>query len=339
VAVILEVLHPGGTRTRHGLAQLPLTLGRSLSNDLVLDDPYVDASHARLVRDESGVLLLEDLGSINGLMADEGRLRGRIPVRPGAEVRLGRTMLRFRDPNEPVSPALLDDPSGRAAPAPAAFVAGVQPQPVRGVAAAARWTWTTAGRLTIVVLAMGVFSLYTWLGNVSRTSGSDLVSTMMGFALLVSLWAGIWAVASRVTVQRFHFVGHLAVASAVALAALGLTTLTDWSSFFFPDSGMAAVVSVVISFALLSALVAGHLSLASAMRRRRQWRVGLLVSGLLVAIGSLAALVDDDSFSDVPKFSSTLKPVAAAWVPTKPVADFDDVARELKKQVDRMVEK
>ena len=340
MAVILEIVHPGGACTRHRLAQLPLTLGRSLASDLVLDDPYVDGTHARLALDEYGGLHVEDLGSVNGLVADDRRLRGRISVQPGAEVRVGRTVLRFRDQNEAVAPALVDDAVARTASDAMSQRGDVQPREARPVLRAGmHWPETRASRLLVIALTSVAFSLYTWLGNASRSGASDVVSTMLAFALLASLWAGVWAVASRITVQRFHFMGHLAIASTVALGMLGLTTASDWFSFFFPDNAALSALSVLLSLALLAVLVAGHLSLASNMRPRRQWRVGLIVSGAVLAIGGLAALADDDSFSDVPTFSSTLKPVAASWVPAKPVSDFDHVAAKLKKEVDQLAKK
>ena len=99
--MILEVVHPGGARTWHRLGGLPLSVGRGLTNDLILEDPYVDPQHARISIDEAGSPLIEDLGSVNGLVANDSRHRGRLSLQPGAEVRVGRTTLRFHDPAEP----------------------------------------------------------------------------------------------------------------------------------------------------------------------------------------------------------------------------------------------
>jgi hypothetical protein len=120
VALILEVLDPRTreVRSRTRLDALPLVLGRGLDNDLVLDDPYVDPRHARIAADETGGLVLEDLGSLNGLVAGDGLGRThRLPLRPRLEVRVGRTTLRFRDSAEPV-PAALPDVSPLAVPTP-----------------------------------------------------------------------------------------------------------------------------------------------------------------------------------------------------------------------------
>jgi pSer/pThr/pTyr-binding forkhead associated (FHA) protein len=220
VAMILEVLHPSGIRTWHRLGDLPITVGRALANDLILDDPYVDARHARIALDESGAPLIEDLGSVNGLVANDGRLEGRVPVQPGAEIRVGRTILRFRDPDEPVAPALVDAaavPKPRATPLTLIPMSASRRRRMRVSAILARWATTTGGRLAVAALAVGAVAIYSWLGSSERSSGSDAFFAALAFAAVISLWAGIWAVASRVSVQRFHFVGHVAVVAVVTL--------------------------------------------------------------------------------------------------------------------------
>jgi pSer/pThr/pTyr-binding forkhead associated (FHA) protein len=340
VAMILEVLHPSGARTWHRLGDLPLTVGRGLTNDLILDDPYVDARHARIALDESGAALIEDLGSLNGLVANDARLEGRVPVQPGAEIRVGRTMLRFRDPAEPVSPALVDVIA--APPSAPAMVSETSPSRsirARVPAIVSRWAATTSGRLLVAAVAMSAVAIYSWMGSSERSSASEAFFAALAFASTIGLWAGIWAVASRVSVQRFHFVGHVAVASLVTLGALIWTMLAEWLSFFFPDSSVADLLSGGMGFLLLSALVAGHLSLASAIPRKRQWRAGFIVAGTVLVIGGLATLADEDSFTDVPTFSGVVKPIASNWLPTATVDEFGAVMVKLKEQVDEMAKK
>jgi pSer/pThr/pTyr-binding forkhead associated (FHA) protein len=338
--MILEVLHPSGARTWHRLGDLPLTVGRGLTNDLILDDPYVDARHARIALDESGAALIEDLGSLNGLVANDARLEGRVPVQPGAEIRVGRTMLRFRDPAEPVSPALVDVIA--APPSAPAMVSETSPSRsirARVPAIVSRWAATTSGRLLVAAVAMSAVAIYSWMGSSERSSASEAFFAALAFASTIALWAGIWAVASRVSVQRFHFVGHVAVASLVTLGALIWTMLAEWLSFFFPDSSVADLLSGGMGLLLLSALVAGHLSLASAIPRKRQWRAGFIVAGTVLVIGGLATLADEDSFTDVPTFSGVVKPIASNWLPTATVDEFGAVMVKLKEQVDEMAKK
>ena len=340
--MILEVLHPNGARTWRHLGDFPLTVGRGLTNDLILDDPYVDARHARIAVDESGEALIEDLGSVNGLVVSDVRLQGRVPARPGAEIRVGHTTLRFHDPEEPVSPALVDEVAAVREPTPTASVPAATPSPrsrSRVSATITRWATTTPARLLIAAVAMTSVALYSWMGSAERSRTSEAFFAALAFGFTIALWAGIWAVASRVSVQRFHFIGHVAVASLVALGGLIWTMLAEWLSFFFPDASLADVLSGGVGLFLLSALVAGHLSFASAMSRKRQWRVGFIVAGTALVIGGLATLAEEDSFTDVPTFSGVVKPVASDWLPTATVDEFGGVMANLKEQVDEMAKK
>jgi pSer/pThr/pTyr-binding forkhead associated (FHA) protein len=337
MAMILEVVHPNGTRTLHRLGQLPLSVGRALSNDLVLDDPYVDGRHASISVDEYGGTLIEDLGSVNGLISSDHRLYRRMPVRPGLEIRVGRTLLRFRDADEPVAPALADDSvAPRPPPARAAALTPTRVRRARAFATTSRWAATTWARLLAGGAAVLAMAIYSWLGSSERSSKSEAFFAALTLAFMIAIWAGIWAVASRVSVQRFHFVGHVAVASVISLGGLLWTMFAEWVTFFFPDAGIAEVMSAAIGLLLLVALVAGHLSLASAMPRKRRWRAGFAVAGVALVIVGLATLTEEESFTDVPTFSGVVKPVASEWVPTATVEEFGGVMARLKEEVDEM---
>lgn len=341
MALILEILHPDGSRTRRRLDALPLTLGRALANDVVLDDPYVDGRHAHISADASGAIRIEDLGSVNGLLtADAGR-GAEVVLRPGTEIRIGRTMLRVRDADEPVPPALVDAPAPHAAVTPPA--AAILPRPVRARARRGRraielLTMTTRGRLLVATVAVGALTFHSWLGSFAKSGTSDAFTDFLAIAVVFAIWAGLWAVASKVVVQRVNFVAHLAVIAAVTLAGLGWTVTESWLLFLFPDVVLIEVVSFTILFVLIVALLVGHLSLASSMSRRKQVVTGAIVAGSLFAMVGLTALVEDDQFTDVPEFGGVVKPIAAGWMPASSVDDFGDVMRELKTEVDVMVE-
>jgi pSer/pThr/pTyr-binding forkhead associated (FHA) protein len=75
-----------------------LTIGRSLSCDLVLGDRTVSRRHAKL-RTFGGQWFLEDLGSTNGTRVNGIQIRAATVVRPGASVGFGR--LEFLLDGEP----------------------------------------------------------------------------------------------------------------------------------------------------------------------------------------------------------------------------------------------
>ena len=132
-----------------------VNLGRADYNDIVLPDPSVSTSHAKLQRRE-GVWVLVDLDSTNGTFVDGERVKGEAPLAPGGTVRLGDVQLLFEPADEkqgvvkgggtqvlrtPHSSALAAPPAPPASPArsvppapgaPAAPVAPLRPPPAPG---------------------------------------------------------------------------------------------------------------------------------------------------------------------------------------------------------------
>lgn len=84
-----------------------LTIGRGLDNDVILPDEHVDARHARLFVDDTGRLLLEDLGSVNGIRRPRHKKRiDRTEVESGEVFLVGRSRLRVFRADHPVPPAV-----------------------------------------------------------------------------------------------------------------------------------------------------------------------------------------------------------------------------------------
>ncbi len=93
----LIVVDEGMTPWQAGDA-LPLrpvtSLGRALSNTIVIPDPGTSAEHA-LIALREGQWWLEDLGSTNGTFLNETRLNGPALIAPGDLIRIGRVQFKF----------------------------------------------------------------------------------------------------------------------------------------------------------------------------------------------------------------------------------------------------
>jgi hypothetical protein len=70
------------------------TIGRSRQCDVVLDDPNVSRQHAE-VRPRGGSWVLKDLGSTNGSSLNGHQIDGPEVLRPGDEIELGTSPIRF----------------------------------------------------------------------------------------------------------------------------------------------------------------------------------------------------------------------------------------------------
>jgi pSer/pThr/pTyr-binding forkhead associated (FHA) protein len=70
------------------------TLGRSRQCDIVLGDANVSREHAE-IRPRGGSWVVTDLGSTNGSRVNGRQIEESEVVRPGDEIELGSTILRF----------------------------------------------------------------------------------------------------------------------------------------------------------------------------------------------------------------------------------------------------
>jgi pSer/pThr/pTyr-binding forkhead associated (FHA) protein len=95
-----------------------LVIGRGVSGEGRLsDDPDLSRRHARVARDATGQLTIEDLGSANGTFVNDERVRGRRVLNVGDSVRVGSTTLRLTDVGRaPPPPIPATPPTPRGAP-------------------------------------------------------------------------------------------------------------------------------------------------------------------------------------------------------------------------------
>ena len=73
-----------------------LTIGRSRSNELHVDDTFVSHMHARILK-RGQFYFVEDLGSTNGTFVNDGRVDGNSQLRVRDVLRMGETILRYEE--------------------------------------------------------------------------------------------------------------------------------------------------------------------------------------------------------------------------------------------------
>ena len=318
MALILEQLDARRTQVvrRFPLDAPGIVLGRALTSAFVLDDPHVDASHARVTRSADGLLTLDDLNSVNGI---ESAWRGRVaqlPLVAGTQFRIGRTFFRVVDADAPVPPAL-----------------PLAPQRV----GAAPWFERAHLQLLAPLAILGVLGWQTYFSTATREAGTAALGVVIMLVIVMAIWSGVWALVGRALVRRPAFLAHAAVGAGTALVLVTASWLMIWATFLFPAWHSAwSTVDVLVAIGLFALATFWQLGLATAMPARRRWigAVGTIV--IFAGIVGAFALVADDAFSDVPEFQGTLRYAPAAVIPAMSVEDFRSTLVDLRAEVDSL---
>src|SRR5262245_12257008 len=73
-----------------------LRLGRHPYNDVSIDDPAVSRYHCWITH-ELGLVLIEDLASVNGTFVNGEKVVHRVPLKAGDTIRVGQTEILFTE--------------------------------------------------------------------------------------------------------------------------------------------------------------------------------------------------------------------------------------------------
>jgi len=311
--MLLEVLDDHGnvqSRLRVAGAGGSCRIGRSLSCELCIDDPYAAAAHAQLTLQSDGQVLVQDLGSRNGtrhdgLLVDPAAGR----VISGGELLVGRTRVRVRTLDEPV-------------PAERPFR--------RDLLRRHRTELAVAGSL--LCFAFAAFTQ--WILTPERLAQRVLIAELLALAVL-SLWAGAWSLVSRLTVGAWKVRIHVAIAA----ICIGLWV---WGWWLYTVAAFALQWRWI---GLLAAILAAAVAVAAAYLHLRNATHFHRVASLLLA--TAAALicggiwwlvdlqVDPRTVNRVP-LGAPVQPAALRLAPSMDPADYLTDLMALKRDANRL---
>lgn len=313
----IEVLDPKGrVSERHPIEAFPLTIGRAYTNHIILDDPFVCPEHVAITQSEMGRLVIDDLGSLNGLRAaDDGKAVKSLPLHSGGKFRIGHTTLRYCTAVTPVAATQFDriDFFSRLA----------SPYMALG-----------AGGLVLLGLALDFF-----LGSVERVTPLRVITEPLVTISMMAVWAGIWSFVSRIVFGRLYYVQHFLITCAAMLASLVFNESSEWLEFFAPASHAIWAASVFGSAAILAVSVFGHLGYASGMRWTSRLYAGLLVSMAVIGISAITEYASREKFSTVMEYSGIVKPLDSRFLPARSLEQFMTRTRSMRTELDQLMQK
>lgn len=290
----------------------PVTVGRSLESTLVLDDLHVAPGHLLIDRKADGSVSVRVMDTSNGVLQRQ-RMRRRgedFTWARGEELTLGRLKFSLRLADEPL--------------------AAEQPLP--------HFPWrTTAWTLLLVAGVLALMAGVTWLETPeSNALGQRLPALLATVAGSMAVWAGLWALVTRIFTGRLWFWRHVRIACATLLASQVLETAAHLLAFVFSWESFARFDLLIT---VLAAAVGVFLHLRVIVPQHRRG-LAVIVSG--VALLGVAVLLST-SWLQTRRLSgqlymATLFPPSWRVAPTVPVPQFLDEAQSIRKRLDKRLQ-
>ncbi len=285
LALLEAVDRDGQVRQSWRVERWPLTIGRSLDNDVVLTDPHVAPHHATIAPvmavavgdsndridatggavDSTPALAITAGDTRNGLGVGRTRLgAGESKTLDDAsgdiELHLGRVTLRLR-------------------------LAGHALAPEQAMAAVVghetRWLPTVG--IAVAVLAFVLAN--TWIESDPEGFARALATSMLSAVFVGAVWCGLWALLSKTFTRQSHFGWHVRVFVIASLATLVLAVLPALLAFALSWPWIADFAFVAV-YATVAAAIYFHLLAVEPGRRRlmRAVAVAGFAAGVAVSL-------------------------------------------------------
>jgi len=308
---LIEVLDQD-SRVVHAVpvTRWPVSVGRSLDCDVVLQDPYVAAHHVLLdtaAEGPPGVVLTAG-ASVNGVQIGR-RLLGpgasvRLPA--GSEFRAGLTALRVRLAGEELAAE----------------------RPLRH--AEHMRLLGTAGALAALLLWIAGLL---WLENVPGAGWDNYVPQLLGALFAVAAWSSLWGLGSKLFQRHFRFLPHLHLLLGFVLAILSVDALLALASFALSAPWLSHIRGWV-RIVMIAALLSAHVSLLLPNRRRAVALAFALLCLLVLSVdGALTWRHHQRLFDEL--YAATLAPPALRLARTEPVGKLLDSLLPLRASLEQ----
>lgn len=301
--LVLEITsHSGdGSVSHRTLDSFPATLGRGYHNDIIILDPHVSAQHLRIDYDGS-TFHVHDLGSENGLLLNEKHEHKSTSaqLKSGDTVRLGRTTLRIFDPAHPVPPA----------------------QRLQRANPFMEWLARPLTVWCAFALAIGASVTEKYYESWETEVASTLTGTAFSVAVIIIVWAALWAVAGKLVRHKSRFRSHVALISLFGIGMSASAPLFAYLGFLVPNETAVDILTFAIVWGMTLALLYGSLTLATDMtvKRKRMWTGFLGMGAVLSAI--CFAYFESERFVPAPSYSASLQPYFSSLAAVESVEGF-----------------
>jgi len=260
-----------------------VSVGRGLGNDVIVADPWYGASQFRLRRVEDRILL-DVLDATNPVLLNGRRCSGAgIALAPGSVLTLGQTVVQVMLESTPVAPARTDSLLWRGRPG--------------------RWRPVLAALLLGLTAAVALY--FDYLDTFEVPDSGELLSGVLFLVLVITGWAGLWAVAGRVLRNQPQFSSQLFVSALVTLLTMVLTLGAGYVAYAIGFDAAVHALDWLLGAMLSFTLVYANLRLATNLRRPAT--AAALLVGLLVFLAYGFEWLEEEEFSPHPVTETLLR--------------------------------
>lgn len=299
----------GAVVARLDVRHWPVTVGRALTADLVLDDSHLAGEHLRIDRTVDGGVTLQVLDTVNGISLGQTR-HGRDaacawPV--GESLTLGRLKLNLRLADEPLA---AEEPLSR-------------------------FPWRSFGWTLLAVIGMlGLTLGQSWITLTEPSQlARSLPAAVAAMVLMIVGWSGVWALATKLFTGRLQFWRHVRIACFVSLALQIVMVLVDALAFMF---SLESLAHFEVPLMLLYVAVAIYAQLTVIVTQRRRSLAALVAC---VAVLGIAAVLGTNWLQNKrltnKLYLSTVYPPFLRVAPAVPVPQFLQEAGTIRERLDR----
>lgn len=259
-------------------------IGRGMTNDVILSDPYIAPDQVQLEREgEQWQLLVLDRTNpivLNG----EAVTADKVPVNSGDIITLGRTRIVIYAEDHPLE---------------ATRKLVLTSWMSRGVT---RW-------LLPVLILMTVSSLLAfneYQGLATALEWGKLASTSLIAVFAIVCWAGIWALTGRLLRHQPQFLIQLLVSGLVAIILLLGSPFSEYVAYAVDSETLGYAVDMIFLYLVFTALLKFNLTHATNLRKTTS--TALIVNACLFLFVFGVYNFNKKDFTPYPDYPRLIKP-------------------------------
>lgn len=272
--LVVEIISKEGVRIeRVTLSLSELSIGRAWSNDIVVQDRFVDADHIGLSLNEQQQVVIADLSTANGSKLAGKHLNSEAKLyRLGDVLSIGDTRIKIFDADTAVAPAAL------------------------------RSKWFLFAERFSSVKAIMVLTAMALFAQVTQTYSASIVPlkienylvSAFGLLMLLLLWSLLLGFIAKLLRGESH-IKPLWVLGCLAIIIANILTMTLLIvRFNLQDIGLGESLTVGLVGVFAIWLFVGVLSYITHLQNRSKWLCSFFV------IGSLYAIDESDKYLSEP---------------------------------------